>query len=336
MKTTVYLVRHAEAEGNLFRRLHGHYNSLLMPRGLEQRLYLTKRFENIALDAVYSSDLTRACMTAQSVTVPKGLPLHKNAGFREIDVGVWEDVCFGYLDRFYPEDMIRFSKDPMHWHVEGSESFSCYTDRFITTLRQVAEENIGRTIAVFSHGAVLRGSMMRLFFGNDPTKLSLCDNTGVSLLHYENGSFSYEYLNDNSHLPKELSTITRHEKLKNLNRETGSHVYFVPGSGQKLPQELSCWTGGGKQMLAMLQDQPVGYICWDEPQGYTGKILQIQMLKSMENRGFEDQLLGCGICHFRRLGCTNIELSDSCPQWLLQSYGFDPVSRFRSVDPNII
>ena len=34
--TTVYLVRHGEAEGNLYRRCHGVYNSLLTPRGYQQ------------------------------------------------------------------------------------------------------------------------------------------------------------------------------------------------------------------------------------------------------------------------------------------------------------
>lgn len=36
MSTTIYLVRHAEAEGNLGRRCHGHYDSMLTRRGLEQ------------------------------------------------------------------------------------------------------------------------------------------------------------------------------------------------------------------------------------------------------------------------------------------------------------
>lgn len=31
MSTTIYLVRHAEAEGNLGRRCHGHYDSMLTP-----------------------------------------------------------------------------------------------------------------------------------------------------------------------------------------------------------------------------------------------------------------------------------------------------------------
>ena len=34
--TTVYLVRHAEAEGNTYRRIHGQYNSLITQNGLRQ------------------------------------------------------------------------------------------------------------------------------------------------------------------------------------------------------------------------------------------------------------------------------------------------------------
>lgn len=31
--TRIYLVRHAEAEGNLYRIAHGHYNGLITARG---------------------------------------------------------------------------------------------------------------------------------------------------------------------------------------------------------------------------------------------------------------------------------------------------------------
>ena len=34
--TTVYMVRHAEAEGNLYRRVHGWYNSLITDNGYRQ------------------------------------------------------------------------------------------------------------------------------------------------------------------------------------------------------------------------------------------------------------------------------------------------------------
>ena len=45
--TTVYLVRHAEAEGNTYRRIHGQYNSLITQNGLRQIEALRARFAPI-------------------------------------------------------------------------------------------------------------------------------------------------------------------------------------------------------------------------------------------------------------------------------------------------
>ena len=36
MAATVYIIRHAEAEGNIYRRCHGLYDSLLTPRAYQQ------------------------------------------------------------------------------------------------------------------------------------------------------------------------------------------------------------------------------------------------------------------------------------------------------------
>ena len=85
--TTVYFVRHAEAEGNTYRRMHGQYNSLITENGVRQIEALRARFEDIPVDACYASDLYRTCRTAQAVYIPKGLPLHPDRRFRETSVG---------------------------------------------------------------------------------------------------------------------------------------------------------------------------------------------------------------------------------------------------------
>ena len=41
--TKIYLVRHAEAEGNLYRIAHGQYNGLITDRGYQQLHVLKKR-----------------------------------------------------------------------------------------------------------------------------------------------------------------------------------------------------------------------------------------------------------------------------------------------------
>ena len=65
--TTIYLIRHAEAEGNLYRRAHGWYNSTITDRGYRQIAALTKRFTDTKFDAVYSSDRFRTMITALSI-----------------------------------------------------------------------------------------------------------------------------------------------------------------------------------------------------------------------------------------------------------------------------
>ena len=55
--TTLYLIRHAEAEGNLYRRIQGWYNSLITDHGFLQIEALARRFRDIPVDAVYSSDI---------------------------------------------------------------------------------------------------------------------------------------------------------------------------------------------------------------------------------------------------------------------------------------
>ena len=45
--TTIYLIRHAEAEGNVFRRIHGQYDSCVTPNGRRQIAALAQRFAGI-------------------------------------------------------------------------------------------------------------------------------------------------------------------------------------------------------------------------------------------------------------------------------------------------
>lgn len=70
--TRLYLIRHAEAEGNLYRVAHGHCNGLITNyRGYQQIDALRERFRKVDIDAVYSSDLYRTQITARAIWLPK-------------------------------------------------------------------------------------------------------------------------------------------------------------------------------------------------------------------------------------------------------------------------
>ena len=116
---TVYLIRHGEAEGNLYRRMQGQYNGDLTDLGRRQIGALGRRFQNVRLDAVYSSDLSRAMETGAVLCRPRGLPLRTDPRLREVCVGPWEDLPFGNAAADQPAQFQQFIRDPnLDYHAE--------------------------------------------------------------------------------------------------------------------------------------------------------------------------------------------------------------------------
>ena len=226
--TRIYLIRHAEAEGNLYRRIHGHQNGLITnDRGYRQIDALRERFREEHIDGVYASDLFRTQITARAIWLPKALPLHLDPAFREINVGVWEDRTWCELDREDPELLYQFNRRVDLWHVPGSETAQQVLDRFIPALRRVAEAHDGGTAAVFSHGAAMRivlGALQGLSLreiGDTPHG----DNTAVSLLEYD-GAFRVVYRDDNSHLTaRGLSTFAKQTWWKDRDMKEPGQTY---------------------------------------------------------------------------------------------------------------
>lgn len=337
--TVIYLIRHGEAEGNVFRRLHGHYDGLLTPWGMQQVKCLEKRFENIRIDACYSSDLTRTSLTARSVYVPKGLKLRRDPRFREIDVGPWEDQPYGLLEHLYPEGMYQFNYKPREWKIEGAETFDHYSQRFYEGVVDAAKENDGGTIAVFSHGCVIRSLLMREFFGDDVSKLPYSDNTGVCKLIYDNGKFSYEFINDNSHLPEELSTYALQSWWRSTGRRKDVNFYYLPYKpGMELAEglEVPPIDEKGLTLVAILHGEAVGIVSMAAPEGYCGRVLGMGLKPGMDGRYYGDQLLGCAFSFYRTLGCKNLAIEPGWyPDEIVKRYEFDPVTGIRNIDTGI-
>ena len=288
--TKIYLVRHAEAEGNVYRRIHGQYDSRITPNGLRQIEALRARFQDIPIDACYTSDLNRTCVTARAVYLPKGLELRRDRRFREVDLGRWEDIPFGWLERFEPERMTQFNKEPQLWSVKDSETFPEYTQRFLTALREAAEENDEKTIAVFTHGCVLRG-VQYLLGGNEWPPY--CDNTAVSLLDYENGAFQIEYLNDSSHLSDEISTFARQK-------------WWRAGGDRR---DFNMWfETEGETSYAVLRDRRVGHIRVSGRDCEKGelRIEDIFLEESHRGRALGAQLLGQAVSLARKMDCGTL------------------------------
>lgn len=229
--TTIYMIRHAEAEGNLYRIVQGQHNSFVTPRGKRQIAALAERFRDVHLDALYTSDLRRTVATAGAITKYHDLPMHRTERLREIDLGVCEGMSFGDMYRFDPEQMDNFNNDPAQWRAPGAETFAECTVRIVSAVTEIAVKNDGKTVAVVSHGMAIRSLLAAILNveSRDIPSLPHGDNTAVSKLIYDAGKFTVEYYNDNSHLPPELSTFARQSWWKKETRGADeNNMYYLP------------------------------------------------------------------------------------------------------------
>ena len=101
--TRIYLIRHAQSEGNLYRRILGWYDGHVTSSGRAQITALKNRFLEIPVDAVYSSDLSRAWETAQAVALPQKLDIHPEPAFRELHIGEFTNIPYGDLHYHHPD-----------------------------------------------------------------------------------------------------------------------------------------------------------------------------------------------------------------------------------------
>lgn len=227
--TRLYLIRHAEAEGNLYRIAHGHCNGLITNyRGYRQIDALRERFREVDIDAVYASDLLRTQITARAIWLPKALPLRLEPAFREICMGEWEDHTWHELNVKYPEQMYHFNRRADLWRVPGAETAQQVVDRFIPALEQVARRHEGGSVAIFSHGMALR-TVLGVLQGQTLAEVGQTphgDNTAVSLVEWHNGTFRVVYRDDNSHLTERgLSTFAKQSWWKEKNMVESGEGY---------------------------------------------------------------------------------------------------------------
>ncbi len=229
--TTIYLIRHAEAEGNLYRRSQGQYDANITALGKAQIAALAERFRDIPIDALWSSDLHRTRSTASAILkYHPHLTLHTTPDLREVCMGVWEDMPWGNLDKDYHEQMELFSQDPARWAVPGSESYEGVIARIKKTVLELGAAYEGKTVAVVSHGFAIRALLCDQLGipSAEFCRLPYGDNTSVAKLRVEQGAMEVEWYNDNSHLADGRSTFARQHWWRQKQGEAKEYFVFAP------------------------------------------------------------------------------------------------------------
>jgi probable phosphoglycerate mutase len=153
--TALILCRHGRTDWNEEGRYQGQTDVPLNAVGRQQARFLAQALRLEPLDAVYSSDLSRAADTALEIARFHDLPVHRDPRFREIDQGSWEGQTVAEIHDRDADLHRRWEAEPLAVTLPGGESVADVRRRALTALRDIVRRYSGGLICLVTHKVVL-------------------------------------------------------------------------------------------------------------------------------------------------------------------------------------
>lgn len=203
--TRIVLIRHGQTEWNVLGKYQGQSDVALSSEGIQQAGFLAANLEieGIShLDAVYSSDLKRAKVTASCLAERFHCEVQTRSMLRELNFGAWEGLTYGQITEKWPEAIHNFFSHPDLLDIPEGESFFVLQQRAVKELHSIVQANENSTVAVVAHGAILRTILADVLHMPLRSIWSIRqDNTAVNVLRYDDkGNCLVELINSTAHL----------------------------------------------------------------------------------------------------------------------------------------
>lgn len=204
----IILIRHGTTLWNLEGRIQGISDVELAPEGLRQAKLLAENFPFDKVDAIYSSDLSRAKNTAQFIADKFNLPVQTTNGLREMDFGCWEGKYFSELEKNEPDTLKIFHTSPDKLKLDRAETVQQAQNRAMDTINKIIaqyELNSSSRIVCVAHGTINR----TILFGILEIPLKNLwritqFNTAVNVIKVYDGGAIVELINGTSHLKNKI------------------------------------------------------------------------------------------------------------------------------------
>lgn len=205
----LYLIRHGESVTNRTKQFAGQTDVPLTELGVQQAACVAEFLRTIPLDAVYASDLSRAMDTVRPAAQQHGLTVKPEPGLREVYAGEWEGHTFDELPVLYPEDFKLWRESIGAARCTGGESMAEAVERADAALRRIAAQHLDDTVAVASHGGIIRG-LIALWTTGSVTAMRDIEwtpNASVTEAVFENGEVRVLRAGATEHLGKLVTVL---------------------------------------------------------------------------------------------------------------------------------
>ena len=178
MQMSVVFVRHGETDANITDRLQGQSDVPLNASGLAQAELVARRLKDEKFDVIYSSDLSRAAVTAEKIAA--GRPVIHTEMLREWYFGQWQGMSLQEITRQYPAEFQLFKSGSLDFLPPGGESAAEFLDRAEKFMEMLLKEHAGQRILCVSHGGFIKQTLKVVLKTRTFDALPACENTALA------------------------------------------------------------------------------------------------------------------------------------------------------------
>ena len=153
----VYLLRHGETDWNSEQRIQGNTDISLNANGLNQARQAADYLTRFDIEAIYSSNLSRAYETASIIATKLQKPHFIDKELTEVNMGRWEgsrwdDIKIEYID-YLPKWLNNLENIP----APGGESYGQVQVRVVRAYKRIiSKHREDSNILIVSHGIAIK------------------------------------------------------------------------------------------------------------------------------------------------------------------------------------
>jgi len=226
--TRVIIVRHGQSSYNAERRIQGRTDaSKLTEKGRNDASKVGKALSNISFQAIYSSPLQRAKLTAEIIhselaNTQDSAVVQTSDKLLEIDLPLWEELLTADVEQKFAEDYRTWHERPHELvmlvkNAEGTrEHFPVLAlyEQARQFWQEILPQNQGKTILIVGHNGINR-ALISTALGIPPSRYHSIQqsNCGVTVLNFAGGlgePVQLESMNQTQHMGEALPSLRPH------------------------------------------------------------------------------------------------------------------------------
>lgn len=162
MSSNILIARHGETDWNRNGRWQGHADTPLNSEGLKQAEMLAEKVSGKGITRIYSSDLSRARITAEIVGRYVGITeVTMDKRLRERNLGSLEGLSSAEISGIIgvPASHLDIRKIGKAGSIESWAEFS---GRVMEAISDIREKNQGDNVLIVAHGGVMMATSMSI------------------------------------------------------------------------------------------------------------------------------------------------------------------------------